>query len=179
MNDNCLLYKVNYIEYYIVMNIVSSENFEPLESLVNIPTYKAGVAQSTAYRLLKKFTEDCVKPHGLTMMQWFIIGTIHDAGSHGIGVTELSKLVDTNVPYITNTLNLLEQKQIIIREVRGNDSRSKVVKIAPRFARKVDIIEADLRQKMRATIYADITPAELRTYVTVLYKLSSSLERFD
>lgn len=161
------------------MNMLSSDNSQPLESLVNIPTYKAGVAQSTAYRLLKKFTEDCVKPHGITMMQWFIIGTIHDAGKLGIGVTELSHAVDTNVPYITNTLNLLEQKDIIIRETRGNDSRSKVVKISPRFVKKVDVIEANLRQKMRETIYADITPEELRIYVTVLYKLSSSLEQFE
>jgi DNA-binding MarR family transcriptional regulator len=155
---------------------MSSSNPLPFESLAGLTTYRAGVAQSTAYRLLKKFTEECVAPHGITMMQWFIIGMIYDSGELGIGVTELSQAVDTNVPYITNTLNLLEQKKMIVREARRDDSRSKVVRINEQFAPTVLQIEADLRQKMRSSIYSNVTPEELKTYLTVLYKLNTSLE---
>lgn len=157
------------------MNDMSSDNITEQNSLVNIPTYKAGVVQSTAYRLLKKFTEDCVAEYDLTTMQWFIIGTIYDAGDVGIGVTALSKAVDTNVPYITNTLNLLEHKNIVVRETREGDNRSKVVRIDPRYVHTIESIEKILRQKMRDAIYANVTPEELRTYITVLYKLSNSL----
>ena len=159
------------------MHVKSSDTSTNLESLAGISTYAAGVAQSTAYRLLKKFTEDCIGSHNITMMQWFIIGTIYDAGSTGIGVTELAHAVDTNVPYITNTLNLLEQKNIIERETRSGDSRSKVVVISPHYEPTVRAIEKDLRAKMRETIYANITPNELRTYISVLYKLSNSLQK--
>lgn len=155
---------------------MSTNNFTPLESLVGLATYRAGVVQSTAYRLLKKFTEDIVSEHGLTTMQWFIIGTIYDAGDIGIGVTELSKAVDTNVPYITNTLNLLHGKGIITREGRAGDNRAKVIKIAPDYVAQVEKIEASLRAKMRDTIYAEVTPEELRAYITVLYKLSNALD---
>ena len=157
------------------MKDMSSNDLTPIDSLVNIPTYKAGVAQSTAYRLLKKFTEEAIAPYGLTMMHWFIIGTVYDAGDIGIGVTELSKAVDTNVPYITNTLNLLEQKGMVTRETRKGDNRAKFVTIAPGYLHTVETIESELRQTMRDTIYSRITPAELRIYITVLYKLADSL----
>lgn len=159
------------------MDIVSSKNPTQIESLADITTYKAGVAQSTAYRLLKKFTEEAISEHDITMMQWFIIGTIYDAGKQGIGVTQLSNAVDTNVPYITNTLNLLEQKHIIERETRSGDSRSKVVRIDPNYIAKIPQIEASLRTKMRSSIYQNVTPDELRIYLIVLHKLASSLDR--
>ncbi len=158
---------------------MSKGDVRRITSLVNIPTYKAGVVQSSAYRLLKKFTEDCIKEHGLTTMQWFIIGTIYDTGATGIGVTELSRAVDTNVPYITNTLNLLENMQIVTREAREDDNRSKVVRIAAAYLPNIQLIEQDIRRKMRKTIYATITPAELRAYLTVLYKLNHSLARYQ
>lgn len=158
---------------------MSNHGIQPLQNLGNIPTYKAGVVQSSAHRRLRKFTEDCIKDHGITMMQWFIIGTIYDTGPTGIGVTELSKAVDTNVPYITNTLNLLEHKQIIERETREGDNRSKVVRITASYLPQIKHIEADMRRKMRKTIYASVTPAELRAYLTVLYKLNHALARYQ
>lgn len=158
---------------------MSSKNSDQPLSLRSIPTYKAGVAQSTAYRLLKKFTEDYIQQHGITMMQWFILGTIHDAGERGIGITQLSRAVDTNVPYITNTLNLLEEKGYVVRETKGNDNRSKVVRINPKHNHTIEQIEAGLRSQMRQTIYANVTPEELRIYLTVLYKLNHALVQFS
>lgn len=161
------------------MSMQLSDSNEPsnrLNNLSNISTYQAGVAQSTAQRLLKKFTEDSLRPYGISMMQWFIIGTIYDAGDRGISVTNLSKAVDTNVPYITNTLNLLASKNIIERNNPDNDNRSKLVTLQSNFIPTFLEIEQDLRAKMRGALYANLTPQELQTYVQVLYKIGNSLE---
>ena len=148
----------------------------PLNKLSDISTYQAGVAQSTAQRVLKKFTEDNLRPHGISMMQWFIIGTIYDAGDDGISVTNLSKVVNTNVPYITNTLNLLASKNVIERNSPDNDNRSKKVTIQPHFIPTFLEIEQDLRAKMRGVLYVNLTQQELETYIHVLYKLNNSFE---
>ena len=127
------------------MNMKSSHDNAHPTPLADIATYHAGVAQSTAQRLLKKFTEDSLRPHGISMMQWFIIGTVYDAGSAGVSVTNLSKAVDTNVPYITNTLNLLENKKIIERANRENDNRTRYVTLNPDFEATFTRRTADLR----------------------------------
>jgi DNA-binding MarR family transcriptional regulator len=154
----------------------SSNNSNELPPLAGIPTYQAGVAQSTAYRLLKKFTEENLKPYDLSMMQCFIVGTIHDAGQGGITVTNLSKVVDTNVPYITNTLNLLASKGIIERNSRDDDNRSRQITINPEFEETFCDIEHKLRQQMKQVLYANLTQRELETYVHVLYKLNNAFQ---
>jgi len=156
------------------MNMKSSEDADE-QSLRRIPTYRAGVAQSSAYRLLKKFTEQSLKNHDITMMQWFIIGTVYDAQDNGVTITELSKIVDTNVPYITNTVNALVLKGIVRREQKEGDSRSRVVTIDSTFIPTLKAIEQDLRHKMRTVLYANIAPEELRVYVKVLFTLNSLL----
>lgn len=160
------------------MSMHLNDNVEPsneLSPLSTISTYQAGVAQSTAQRLLKKFTEDSLRPYDITMMQWFIIGTIYDAGDAGISVTNLSKAVDTNVPYITNTLNLLASKNVIERNNPEGDNRSKRVTIQAAFVPTFLTIEEGLRTRMRDVLYANLTQQELESYVHVLYKLNNSL----
>lgn len=144
--------------------------------LSGISTYRAGILQSAVHRQLKKCTEDCLREYGISMMQWFVIGAIYDAGAKGISATQLSNTLGTNVPYITNALNKLAAKNIIIRGgSKTNDSRYKTVTLHPGYAATVRAIEAALRDKMRHTIYATITPLELRTYIGVLMKINHTL----
>jgi len=152
---------------------------EAKHSLHDISTYRAGITQSTAHRQLKKFTDEALREHNLTTMQWFILGAIHDTGRQGITITELSKIVDTNVPYITNTLNKLEIKGMVSREAHPKDSRIRIVRLQPAFRPSFKAIENSLRKKMRNTLYATVTPEELRVYITVLSKLSNDLSPAD
>lgn len=154
---------------------MSSKNSYNRADLTGLPTYAAGVMQSTTYRLLMKFTDAAVHPYGITSMQWFMIGTIYEAGEMGITIGELSKRLDTTMSYVTNTMNLLVSRNIIERVSSKSDLRSKSVHIHPSFVPKFHQIEGDLRKKLQGVLYVDITPAELLTYIKVLQKINSSL----
>jgi len=138
----------------------------------DIATYQAGVAQSAAYRNLNKLFSEMLKDHDLTSMQWFVLGTIFDAGPEGIQLTQLSSKLQTGLPFITNTINLLESKGMVERHSSQTDSRSKSVTITPPYLAICQKIEEDLRQKMRTSIYRDIKPEDLQIYIKVLYQLS-------
>jgi DNA-binding MarR family transcriptional regulator len=156
---------------------VSRNNLEAMESLRSLPTYTAGIAQASAYRLLKKFTEDCISEHDLTMMQWYIIGTVNDSDPEkGLSVGDLAALLDTGLPYITNTINTLESRGIVERRCCKDDSRIKRIYLCEQYASVVTEIEEEMRKRMRATLYKDITPKELLTYMKVLYKLNALLD---
>lgn len=143
-----------------------------LMSLKDITTYQSGVVQSAAFRALNKFTTGILKEHGLTTMQWFIIGTIYDAGSEGVRITDLGKKIDTRLSFLTNTVNLLESKGVLERLSHQTDSRSRLVVVKSSYRPTCLAIEQDLRARMRAAIYKEISPDEFRTYIDVLYKLS-------
>lgn len=141
-------------------------------SLSELKTYQVGVVQSAAMRALKKHKDECLKPYGLSGMQWVIIGTVLDAGSKGTRITDLAKKLDTTMAFLTNAVNLLESKGILERVENINDSRSRMVRVTKKFRPNCRKIEADLRQKLRGSIYAKVTPDELHTYIKVLYKFA-------
>ncbi|MDQ2973536.1 MAG: hypothetical protein M3Q79_03585, partial [bacterium] len=62
-------------------------NEQPSLDLSKIATYQSGVVQTTAYRSLKKLTDSCLQKHGITTMQWFVIGSVYDAGHEGVRIT--------------------------------------------------------------------------------------------
>lgn len=137
-----------------------------------ISTYKAGVLQSQAHRKLKKAMADFLKPHNLTMMEWFTLGLIKDAGEHGIRMSDLSNELQTTLPYTTNLINHLSSKGFVSRRADESDSRSKLLTLTPNVSDTCDKIEISLRENMRKLIYSNISPDDLSTYIKVLYKIA-------
>lgn len=140
--------------------------------LSRITTYQAGVMQASTHRLLQKKCDDILRSYGISKMQWLIIGTVFDAGTSGVRLTDLAEQLDTTQSYLTTTINLLVSKTMLIRTDNIADSRSKFVSIDPDFAPICNNIEQTLRQALRRSIYAHIDPAEFRIYMKVLYQLS-------
>ena len=141
-------------------------------TLNSITTYQSGVRQTASNRALKRFTDNALKEYGLTTMQWFVVGTVLDAGENGMSMTELSKKLDTTLAFITHNINLLEAKGIVIRVNHDTDNRSRMVHIPAASVSLCMMIEEKLRDKMRQSIYSKISRSDLQTYIKVLYKLS-------
>lgn len=150
----------------------STKNF----TLGHISSYQAGVVQSQAHRKLKKEVSDFLKPHGLSMMEWFALGLIMDSEHTSLRLTELSNELQTTLPYTTNLINSLMNKGFVIRNTDTSDYRAKHLTLAPGVAKKCEAIEIDLRQKMRLLIYQNISPKDLSTYVKVLYLIANNKE---
>lgn len=147
------------------------ENINSLQ-LSDLKTYHVGLLQSTAMRALKKHKDECLKPYGISGMQWVIIGVVDDAGVKGLRTTDIARQLDVTMAFLTTNINLLESKGILERIENKADSRSRLVRVTRSFRPKCKKIEADLRKKLRASIYQKVTPEELLTYVKVLYKFS-------
>lgn len=141
--------------------------------IANISTYQVGVIQSTAFRVINKVTAAMLKDYNLSTMQWFIVGTVFDAGDEGISITDLSRKLDTGISFLTNSINVLELKGMVVRREHGSDSRIRLVHINPAFKPKCVKIEKKLREEMRKTLYSRITRDELNTYIKVLDQLAS------
>lgn len=153
------------------MNVSSNENTEDF-NIANITTYQSGVAQSSAFRVVKHHTAHLLKDFGLSSMQWFIIGTVLDSGSEGIRVSDLAKKLDTTLAYMTNSINLLESREILNKKAHQYDARTKLVSVNPKYKKTCLKIEEALRERLREVLYQNITREELTTYIRVLYKLS-------
>lgn len=135
-------------------------------------TYQAGVMQATAHRLLQRRCDEVLQPYGLTKAQWLVLGTVWDGGAGGVRVTDLARLLDTTLPYLTNTLKALEAKHMVHRMSHEGDGRSRLIAIEPDYEPTLREIEQVLREALRETIYGVVGPEEFRIYTKVLHALT-------
>lgn len=152
--------------------LMSSTKITQAEHLRQLKTYHVGVIESAAHRALRKHKDALLKSYGITGMQWYIIGTVADAGYAGVRITDLAKQLDTTQAFLTNTVNLLESKGILERRINSEDNRSSFVLLREPYRKTSDEIERNLRAKLRKSIYSRITPSQLKTYIEVISKFS-------
>lgn len=140
-------------------------------SLSTVTTYQAGVAQARAHRIVKHHTDHLLKDFNLTSMQWFTIGTVLDAGTDGVRLSDLAKELDTTLAYMTTTVNLLESRGILNKHSHPYDARTKIITVKPSYKKTCSKIERALRDRLRDIIYRHIDPQDMATHVAVLYEL--------
>ncbi|HET9411885.1 MAG TPA: MarR family transcriptional regulator [Candidatus Saccharimonadales bacterium] len=137
-------------------------------------TYNDVVLQSRAHRAIKAHLTESLKDHGITMMQWSIIGLVADAGEQGVRISDLAHALDTSLAFITTSVNVLEAKGFVARAGHGQDNRAKLVRLSPEFAPKVGAIEADLKARQNDHLYDGISAKDMNAYFTVLRHLARS-----
>lgn len=137
-----------------------------------LPTYQVTVFQSRAHRAIRLRIEDSLRHHNLTMMQWSILGFVHEAGTAGIRISDLAKKIDTSLAFITNSINTLEAKGMVRRVGYEADNRAKLVHVTPDFKDKIAVIEEELRDHINNWFYKNIKAKDLATYLKVLRQIA-------
>ncbi len=143
------------------------------DNLAGITTYQSGIAQASAFRIVKKHTAFALREYGLTSMQWFTIGAVLDSGKDGIRLSDLARKLDTTLAYMTTTVNLLESRSILNKKAHAKDARTKLITVKPSYVSTCSEIEEHLRKELRKLLYGNISPDELTTYIKVLYKITA------
>jgi DNA-binding MarR family transcriptional regulator len=141
----------------------------------DLPTYLAVVMQSRAHRALKASLTAALRPYGITMMQWSLIGLIADQGSEGVRISDLARSLDTSLAFVTTTINALQAKDIVTRTGHTRDNRAKLVSLSPEFAGKVTAIEADIKKALLANLYDGVAGNDLATYFKVVQHIARSV----
>jgi MarR family transcriptional regulator, transcriptional regulator for hemolysin len=135
-------------------------------------TYQAGLLQSKAHRTLKEFMVSQLKQYDLTMIRWALLGHIYEHSEKGVKVSELAKLLDVEVSFVTNSLKQLEARKLVIKKLDLSDKRIRIIFITKKASKMVEEIESSLNRDMRAWL-GDINRAALLGYMLVLSKIAS------
>jgi DNA-binding MarR family transcriptional regulator len=142
--------------------------------LSNSPTYRMAVTQSRANRAFKLKMAQLLRQHNLTMMQWTIIGLVHDGGKAGLRISDLAQELDTSMAFVTTTVNMLEAKGMVQKSSHERDSRAKLVRIADSFKSKVTAVEKDLHSHIEKWLGEKVSAKDLATYMQVLSVIAES-----
>lgn len=140
----------------------------------NSPTYRMAVTQSRANRAFKLKMAQLLRQHNLTMMQWTIIGLVHDGGKAGLRISDLAQELDTSMAFVTTTVNMLEAKGMVVKSSHDRDSRAKLVRIVDSFKSKVNEVEKDLHQHIEKWLGEKVSAKDLATYREVLAAIAEA-----
>lgn len=138
-------------------------------SLSHLPTYRAGLWQSKAYRVLKHYLTEVLSEHDLSMQEWAVMGHLYDAKE--MRHSAVSKLLGVESPLATTMVNRLASVGYVKRHPDPTDSRAKLVRLTPKGMKTVIEVERILRKDMKRFM-SDIPAPDLAVYVRVLQKLS-------
>lgn len=137
-----------------------------------LPTYQVTVYQSRAHRAIRMRIENSLRQYNLTMMQWSILGYVHEAGEVGIRISDIARKLDTSLAFITNSVNTLEAKGVVHRVGYEADNRAKLVRVTADYKPKVKAIESDLHTSVNEWFYKNIKKEDLATYLSVLTQIA-------
>jgi len=140
--------------------------------LSELYTYQASILHAKAYRNLKLIKHHTLKSHGLTVMQWSVLGIVNDAGVGGMRTSDIAKELDTTLAFVTTTVNFLEAKGFVTRVTHDSDKRAKMIAVAPEHIELIDSIEQDVRRQLRESIYSRVSRDDLETFMRVLVAFS-------
>ena len=139
---------------------------------ISAKTYEAGLLQAKAYRAMTNFMSCELAAFDLSLPDWAMLGLMME-NSH-IRPGELAQELGVKPPVVTANLKRLEAAGLVERRVHDSDSRVSEVSLTSAGRKRVESVEASLRNTMRDFLKG-IKVSELISYLNVLTKLAGKL----
>ena len=89
------------------MNVSNKLNTSAVQ-LKDLKTYQVGVIEAGAHRALRQHKDALLKNYNLTGVEWYLIGTVADAGKAGVRSTDLARSLGTTMGFLTKSISILE-----------------------------------------------------------------------
>jgi len=140
-------------------------------------TYRVGLLQAKAFRLLNARTAELLRPHGLRPLEWAMMGLLFDEAG-GMRPASLAKALGVKPPQITTVLGRLRGAGLFSVRVDEDDRRYKCVAITDKGKELVPNVERDLRGSMRGLVEG-VSPRDMAGYADVLAAIVRNGERAD
>lgn len=143
-----------------------------MKEISEFSTYRTGILQARAYRNLRAFMARTLKHHDITSAEWSIMGVVSDETKNGgIRVSDLAKMLDVEVSFVTVMIKKLIEKGYLDRIEDEDDGRVRLIVGTDKCHLKVINIEREMRQEMKLWL-KDVKPKELVHYINVLDKIT-------
>ena len=131
----------------------------------NRTTYRMGLLQTRAYRILKAETARILKSLGLSPVEWAFLGLLYDNKS--MRMKEAALQLGVEPPFVTVMIAHLS-KEGLVQETRGDsDNRVKHISLSKKGEEFVPKTELLVRNEIRYLV-SGVGPVDLLGYISVL-----------
>lgn len=133
---------------------------------MTIPTYKSGILQVKAYRILQARVSKTLGTFQLNPTEWSILGLIFE-NNNGIRHSELAKMLQVETPLITMLVNGLVEKELVERHNHPTDKRAKLLFVTQKSKTLIPQVEKVLSETLLQLLNG-LTQKDMTIYKKVL-----------
>lgn len=137
-------------------------------------TYRLGLLQAHAFRILKQRTLDILKKYDINTLDWALLGTLDDVEK--MTYKKAAETLAVSRPVVTLLCEKLLEKKLIETVNDLNDKRVKYITLSKSGSDFVAKQESTIRDAMKGAIDKTST-RDLLGYVTVLQAIVASEEK--
>ena len=135
----------------------------------NRTTYRVGLLQAKAYRLLKVRTGEVLSKYNITTIDWALLGLLND-NKDGIKSSSLAQELGVEAPFITALFAKLNKLDLVQSNPLPNDNRVKIITLTDKGFAFVESTESIVRNHMRPLL-SGVPMKDVLAYVSVLEKM--------
>jgi DNA-binding MarR family transcriptional regulator len=132
-----------------------------------------GLLLHNAANLLKREFERAARPHGLTLLQWRVLGEL--SRNEGLTQTALGGRLEASPMTISDVIERLEIAGFATREVDPSDSRAKLVAITTKARALVEEMRA-VADEVYGKAVDGIDEADRAAMIRALTRIAANLE---
>ncbi len=129
-----------------------------------LDSYKDGLLQAKSHKILREEVNDVLKNFDLSMTEWVILCLLHE--TNNLRLAEIGAVLEVESPYVTNIVELLVKKNLVVRVGHTVDKRAKVVTLTESGEKILPGIEYAVVEQMKKVLKG-ISEKELNAYVNV------------
>lgn len=141
----------------------------------NRTTYRIGLLQAKAYRVLKQHTGKNLQHKNISTIQWAFLGLLNDF-QDGVRANIAASELGVEAPFVTEMFRGLKEKKLVEAKPDPTDSRAKLLCLTEEGKKFVSLTEAELRSQMRFLVKG-VSANDLTSYLTVLEKIVENYEQ--
>ncbi len=128
-------------------------------------TYRIGLLQARAYRILKQETATILQPLGISTIEWAFLGLLYD--KKVLRMKDAAQELGVEAPFITATSAQLHAKKLVHESRSEADVRVKLISLTEQGRGFVEETEAYVRTSLRYLMLG-AHPRDLIGYVAIL-----------
>jgi MarR family transcriptional regulator for hemolysin len=132
----------------------------------NRTTYRVGLLQAKAFRILKQRTNEALSQFGITSIEWALLGLLAD--HENMNMRDVAAELGVEAPYVTEMVKRLNDKDFITLTRDTVDTRVKNLSLTKEGATFVKETELVVRNAMRHMAHG-LGVSDLLGYINFLF----------
>jgi DNA-binding MarR family transcriptional regulator len=132
----------------------------------NTTTYRAGLLQTKAFRILNQRTTEILSEFGITTIEWAFLGLLYEAPL-GTSSGALADELGVEASFVTQIVQRLKSSGHFAAEIDPEDNRVKIFTLTKSGRSFVQRTEKHVRKNMKPLL-KNIPLGDLITYLSVM-----------